>query len=182
MNTETVSEKPRRGRPPSFVPEADAAIHAVWQGQINTRRTLRNKQYMVLAVRAISPDGKRNARYGWLAGDGKNHRQAILVELGRIAGRYGDATAVAMADELASQVKDGNLSNTREAAAWLRRRRLSAGGKPSTATSSALEDLITTTIINYLGEHPDATAALVQEALCGAYSFAERLADMEKTA
>ena len=40
------------------------------------------------------------------------------------------------------------------------------------------QDLITTTITNYLVEHPDATATLVREALCGALPLAQRSADM----
>ncbi len=175
MNTETVSEKPRRGRPPSFLPEADAAVLVIWQGDINNRRTLRNKQYMSVGLGAIRPDDKPNERHGWFAGEGKGYRQAVLVELGRIADAFGDAIALTMADKLANMVGAGEVSTTREAAACLRRARLSLTGKPSQASAAALEDLIVTTIINYVSEHPDASSALVQEALCGACTVAEAM-------
>ena len=96
--------------------------------------------------------------------------------------RYGDATAVKMADRLAAEVAAGELVTTREAAAWLRNRRLSVSGKPSKPTAAALESIINRTIVDYLTEHPAMTAALVQEALCGAYGFAEWLADKERAA
>jgi hypothetical protein len=164
MNMETVSEKPKRGRPTAFVPKADAVIRALWP-EIGTKRSVRNKEYMSLAVRVLKPDDKCPERYAWFASEGKNHRQAVLVEIGRIASRYGDASAVVMADRLAALIAEGKLSTTREAAACLRRGRLSLSGTPSIASVEALEKLITTAIITYLGEHPDVTGALVQEAL-----------------
>jgi len=179
---ETVSEKKRRGRPPIFERKDDAVFRAIWGPDLGTTRTLRNKQYLACGQRAIKPDGKLlNERYRWFAGDGrKNYRQAVLVELGRIDIFYGEATAIAMADKLAEQVASGNLSTTREAAAWLRRARLSQSGRPSKATVDALERLITTTIIAYVAEHPDVTPEMVRQALCGAYELPEVLEDMDK--
>ena len=114
MNTETVSEKPRRCRPPSFLPEADAAVLVIWQGEINNRRTLRNKQYMSVGLGAIRPDDKPNERHSWFAADeGKGFRQAVLVELGRIAVAFGDAIALTMADKLANMVGAGVRSRRR---------------------------------------------------------------------
>jgi hypothetical protein len=52
---------------------------------------------------------------------------------------------------------------------------LSASDKPTKASAGGLERLITTTIVTYLDQHPDATAALVQEALSGAYSFRQAI-------
>ena len=103
---ETVSEKRRRGRRPAFPLGEDAAITAVWGGLITTKRSLRNKQYCVEGARAICPEGQRTARYAWFAND-QRCRQAVLVELGRIAMRYGDATARSMADELAHKAAAG---------------------------------------------------------------------------
>jgi hypothetical protein len=179
-NKETVSEKKRRGRPPMFNPEFDAAIRGVWSDRITTKRSLRNKQYMARGTRAIRFYDEPNERYRWFAGDGTRPRQAIFVELGRIAIRYGDATAVAMADKLVQHVIEGKLSTTREAAAWLRRARLSATGRSPEASAEALERLITTTIITWVSEHPDATPEMVRQALCGTYSLPEILEDMSK--
>src|SRR5215510_7549263 len=92
---ESVSEKQRRGRPPAFEPDFDAALLPVWSDRIATQRSLRNKQYMILGLRAIRPDSveKINARHDWFAGSGKGqHRQAVLAELGRIAIQHNDAT------------------------------------------------------------------------------------------
>src|SRR5215510_11522436 len=71
-----------------------------------TKRSLRNKQYLVLGLRAICPEADHdnmNPRHLWFGGDHKGRgkfRQAVLVELGRIADQYGDADAVEMADVL----------------------------------------------------------------------------------
>ena len=176
---ETVSEKRRRGRRPAFPLGEDAAITAVWGGLITTKRSLRNKQYCVEGARAICPEGQRTARYAWFAND-QRCRQAVLVELGRIAMRYGDATARSMADELAHKAAAGELSTTREAAAWLRQARLRQSGTRKPATADALEKVITTTIITWMAEHPDATPALVAEALSGAHSLPEVLEDLRK--
>jgi hypothetical protein len=169
-NSETVSKKPRRGRPPLFEPEHDAATLPIWSDKITTKRSLRNKQYAVRGLQAISPDGgdKPNLRHNWFAGDGKNYRQAILMELGRIAARYGDAAAMTMADKVVDGVAAGDFTTTREATAWLRRARLTTSEKPAQASADALERLVITTIKNYLADHPDATVRLVEEALCGA--------------
>jgi hypothetical protein len=178
-NTETVSEKKRRGRPPAFDAGFDAAVRAGWGELGLTKRSLRNKGYLTGAMRIVRPDGKLNERYRWFAGEEKGFRQAVLVELGRIAVKFGDATTVEMADRLAELVDKGELSTTRAAAACLRRTRLSLLGKPSEANADALECLITTTIVGYLDEHPDVTAATVREALLGALSNAKQLVEGE---
>jgi hypothetical protein len=176
-NTETVSEKKRRGRPPAFDAGFDAAVRAGWGDLVLTKRSFRNKGYLTRAIRVVRPDGKLNERYRWFAGEGKSFRQAVLVELGRIAVQLGDATAVTMADRLADIADEGELTTTRAAAACLRRARLSLAGKPSEASADALERLIITMIDGYLDQHPDATAALVQEALLGASRSAGRWLD-----
>src|SRR5262249_452570 len=147
--------------------------------EVRTKRSIQNKGYMSRACSIFRPDNKLNERYRWFAGEGKSWRQAVLVELGRIGVSYGDVTAIAMADKLVGQLESGDLSTTREAAAWLRRARLSAVGRPSKATVDALERLITTTILTYVTEHPDTTTAMVQKALWGAYSIAKELAEGE---
>jgi hypothetical protein len=78
---------------------------------------------------------------------------------------FNDATALEMADQLADRVKAGEFKTTRQAAAWLRRARLSASNNKPIAISQALEELITTTIKNSLFDHPDADANLVIDAL-----------------
>jgi hypothetical protein len=166
-NSESVSQEPRRGRRPVFEPTDDAAVLSVYSDLITTKRSLRNKQYSVLGLRAIRPEGvdKPNPRHNWFAGDGRNYRQAVLVQLGRIAARFGDAVAMTMADKVADGVAAGDFTTTRDAAAWLRWARLSTSEKPTEASADALERLVVTTIKNYLVDHPDATDGLVEEAL-----------------
>ena len=57
------------------------------------------------------------------------------------------------------------------ASAWL---------PPQSTTAVVLEKVITTTIVNWLAKHRDATPALVGEALSGAYLMVEILEDIEK--
>ena len=68
-NTETVSEKKRRGRPPAFDAGFDAAMRAVWGDRITTKHSVRNKAYLTCAMRVARPEGKLNERYRWFAGD-----------------------------------------------------------------------------------------------------------------
>lgn len=179
MNTEIVSEKSKRGRPPLFNSDAMRALYP----EVRTTRSIRNKQYLALGVRAIcTADTHPSEQHPWIFRKDTRVRQAVLVELGRIAARYGAETAKKLAERLAAEVAAGQLLTTREAAAWLRNRRLSVSGKPSKGTAAGLESILNRTIVHYLTEHPDMTAALVQEALCGAYGFAEWLADKEKKA
>jgi hypothetical protein len=180
MNTETVSEKPKRRRPPLF--NSDAMMRALYP-EVRTTRSIRNKQYLGLGLRAICTQDKHpSEQHPWIFRNEGRVRQAVLVELGRIAARYGAEIAKQMADRLEAEVAAGELVTTREAAAWLRNRRLSVSRKPSKGTATALESILNRTIVDYLTEHPDMTGALVQEALCGSYGFAEWLADKEKKA
>lgn len=170
----------RRGRPRGFPLGADAEIRELWGGLITSLRGVRNKEYARVGAGAIvGPDGWLNPKHAWFATE-RRVRQGILTELGRIAMRFGRTTAVAMADKLADKVAAGELASTRDAAAWLRQARLRQSGCRKPATAGALERTITTTIINWMSEHPDATPALVGEALSGAYSLVEVVEDICK--
>jgi hypothetical protein len=184
MKKETVSDNGRRGRPQAFGPDMDAAIAIAWEGATMTKRTTRNKQYIIMAQRAISLDGQGDGEFhehhGWFVGGGRNYRQTVLAELGRIAVRYGDVTARAIADELADKVLSGEITTTRQAASWLRRCRLSASGKINMARAGGLQQALVAAIDSYLDQHPDATAALVRDAVCGALDYAASLSNHPK--
>jgi hypothetical protein len=68
----------------------------------------------------------------------KSSRQVVLVELGRIAVQFGNATAATMADRLAKLVDEGGLTTTRQAEACLRRARLELSGRASETSAEAL--------------------------------------------
>jgi hypothetical protein len=65
----------------------------------------------VLALIKVSVKGRKQHRYGLLAG-----RHRVLCELGRIAERHGDAAARTVADHLVEGLKDGSLCGSRHAA------------------------------------------------------------------
>jgi hypothetical protein len=165
--SETVSEKRRRGRPSAFEREDDRKSCLLYP-DVTTKRSIRSKQYVILGLRAIRPDGveKINPYHDWFAGLGKGqHRQAVLVELGRIAVQPNNATALDMANKLADRVAAGEFKTTRQAAAWLRWARLSTCNKVPFATALALAKLLITTIMNFMADHPEADADLVNDAL-----------------
>lgn len=179
INSETVAKNRKRGRPLAFPIGETVATASVWGDLVGTRRGLTNKMYAKAGAMAVCPCGQRNPRHAWFANE-RRVRQAVLVELGRIARRYGAQTARDMADRLADKVAVGELSTTREAAAWLRQARLRQSGCRKPARADVLEKVITTTIINWIAEHPDAKPALVGEALSRAYSLVEILEDLKE--
>lgn len=179
-NKETGS-KNRRGRPRAFPAGVEAEAIAAWGEIVSTKRGLDNKSYAKIGAIAICPNGQPNPRHAWFASE-QHIRQAVLAELGRIAKRHGAGVARKLADELADRVVAGEVATTREAAAWLRRVRLYQPGakRAKPATAEALAHVIITAVTNWMSEHPDATPAMLGEALSDAYSLVEVYEDMDK--
>jgi hypothetical protein len=179
--TETVSKKPKRGRPSSVLTKEDALIKGFVK-QDSGPRTVRNWSYLsgvntVLKTAAGGLDAAKQ-RWPWLldVGGKGEFRVTVLTELGRtwwLASMRSaddaatDADTVRCADLIMEMVSSGQIRTAREAAAWLRQHRLQHLGKPSVASSAALARIIATAIDGYRAEHPDATADMVKEALSG---------------
>jgi hypothetical protein len=160
-NSETVSEK-RRGRPATFS-DLDA-LAAIWPA-VRTRPGIQNKAYLTQAMAALFPRGVRDVpKYEWFAGDARQFRQSILVEIGRVATLYGAETARAMADKMSVRFSEADMT-TSEVAAWLRGQRLQAQGRSRRGRAAALAARLWTEVVSYLSEHPDADARLVSDAI-----------------
>jgi hypothetical protein len=133
---------------------------------VRTRRGQQNKDYAAIAINALLAGAVVvPAKFQWMVGSGRNYRQAVLVELGRIAASYGSETALHIADQLGAARQNGELGNTREAAAWLRRRRLRAEKRERAPSAEALSKRLWTTVLEYLGEHPEVDDRLVTDAI-----------------
>jgi len=159
----TASINPR-GRPRVFSMGSEVAARAQFSGMVNTTRGLRNKQYAIEAARALFPGGQREPRYAWIATDAKM-RQAVLVEIGRLAVRFGPETARAVADSVVARAAPGQLTTTKQAAAWIRNGRLEELNVVRPVSSGALQGVVLTAVRGWLAEHPNASSLLVQEAL-----------------
>jgi hypothetical protein len=161
--SETASTK-LRGRPRIFPIGEEVAAKAQFGGMVSTTRGLRNKQYAIAAARVLFRGGQRDPRYAWIATDAKM-RQAVLVEIGRIAVRFGPDTARAVADSVVARAAAGRFTTTKQAAAWIRNGRLEELDVVRPASSGALQGIVVTAVRGWLAEHPNASSRLVQEAL-----------------
>jgi hypothetical protein len=159
----TASKNPR-GRPRIFPIGEDVAAKAQFGGMVTTTQGLRNKQYAIAAATVLFPAGQRDARYAWIATDAKM-RQAVLVEIGRIAVRFGAETARAVADGAVTRAAAGQFATTKQAAAWIRNGRLEELSAVRPVGAGALQAVILSAVRGWLGEHPNATPVMVQEAL-----------------
>jgi hypothetical protein len=107
-------------------------LAAIWP-EVRTRQGIQNKAaYLTQAMAALFPRGVRDVpKYEWFAGDARQFRQSILIEIGRVATLYGTETARtarAMADKMSVRFSEADMT-TSEIAAWLRGQRLQAQGR-----------------------------------------------------
>ena len=86
---------------------------------IHKRRSIQNQLYV---GQAINPLGGQAAceKYPWFMGEGRNWRQGILVELGRIAWQFGAEAEQNMASALTVEYGAAAKVSIREVAATVR--------------------------------------------------------------
>jgi len=168
--SETVSEKPKRGRPPAF-PDSAHALAAKMKPDVRTRRGQQNLVYAMIGLNFVRA---RGAQFAWLfdeaaaqSGDNPRMKWTILSELGRVAD---EELREALATLLCEQ-----KPTTREAITWIRRARKAHCGKSS---AIALADAILRIIDDYQTTHPDTTPQQVFAALEDARTL---LAQEERT-
>ena len=152
---ETVSEKPKRGRPPVYLPEHLALARFVTP-DVKTTRGLQNTMRRQRALALVMDAGKDDPALLWLmdpaacARGEARWQPLILAELGRIDT---DADLLAMARHVADLRPTAKV-----AVALIRRWRLQASGQvPRPASCLDLTNEIINVANAYIDRHPDVT-------------------------
>lgn len=149
---ETVSKKPKRGRPRLIPADAQAALQMV-AGEAKSERSRQNCFYALRAIQVLGED----PRFKWLADRARAHENAwrptILAELGRIWDEetLRDAAAMICAHK----------PSTRQAAAFIRRVR---GVRRQPASGTLLKRLLDT-VGRFVDEYPETSWHDVQESI-----------------
>lgn len=151
--SETVSEKPKRGRPKLYSDEVIRVHGEIWH-ETKTRRGLQNKSRQVRAMRALKEVSPEYAEFRWLIDPAGQVKQAIMYELGRLSD---DADIVEWAKLLCDHKPKG-----KEAIAMIRRWRL---GESSKEGALALGGILTRAIDDFCRRYPDTTAQQILAAL-----------------
>ena len=149
--SETVSEKPKRGRPRRYHAEHVAFVVKGLGGV--TVRGAQNKIHMGRAQRVLEPASVKYPELLWLLNraDG-TFRETIVAELGRV--RPDEAMII-----LAREVSRAKV-NSREAVAYIRRQRRELEERPlPPASAAALARALFVAAENYRWCHPDLTRA-----------------------
>jgi hypothetical protein len=180
MNSETVSEKPRRGRRPGYVGACKAELFATWT-EVRTVRSLHNKIQAASAYAAMADVPGARERWQWILGSdnrviGKN---AVLTELGRLDN---PETIFAFADRICELAQQEPRMTAKDAAGRIRRIRMEhAGRKPKRPSVYHLSEALLTTVDNYRAVHPDMSLADVLDAISTAYNDVAELVEEERS-
>lgn len=162
MITESVSEKPKRGRPRSWVSEAWPTYAALFP-DIKSAHGQANVIYRQLALNVLLKLWERgDTSLGWLANPddmtagGNKWRPSILVELGRLMDAYSEDDMLLVARELTPNI------TTKQAVAHVRARRLH--GSP-VADCLELTGRLCNVLDGYMGSHDGVTEQMVLTAI-----------------
>ncbi len=154
--SEAVSEKRKRGRPPTFSPELRARI-AHWYSDIKSHRGITDAMYRLRALGLLTDD----ARFKWLvdkdkmiAGEPNAWKPSILAELGRIS----DEETLKVVALRVCEVKP----KTKDAIAEIRRFRT---GKTAAGNASDLYSALATRMNDYIQQHPGMPLSEVDDAV-----------------
>jgi hypothetical protein len=147
---ETVSEKPRRGRPKIYSDDAIQRYKALWSDRITSGRGLQNIARMQHAIRVLTVSG---LDFHWLYNP-RTVKQAILYDLGRLST---DAEITDWAAFLCERKPTGKA-----AVAMLRNYRLGGSSKQG---AIGLGAIIATTIDDFVRRYPNTTRQQVLTAL-----------------
>jgi|TARA_B100001964_G_C14051899_1_gene517404 hypothetical protein len=154
--SEAVSEKRKRGRPPTFTPEYRALMKAFFP-DVQTRRGMTNVLYQQQALGLLRDD----ARFKWLvdkdkmiAGEPNAWKPSILAELGRIS----DEETLKVVALRVCEVKP----KTKDAIAEIRRFRT---GKTAAGNASDLYSALATRMNDYIQQHPGMPLSEVDDAV-----------------
>lgn len=156
--SETVSEKPRRGRRRIMGPLAISTVDVV-APEVKSERGRQNVYYRQLALGALAHD----PRFRWIAdedgmmaGDKSAWRPGVLAELGRIW--VVDEDLMLRIAELVCEIKP---PTTRAAVALIRRARL----RSMVGTRASVVKAIRRSIGGFLSRYPDTPWEVVVDAL-----------------
>ncbi len=152
-NSETASEKPKRGRPRRFSRDGEAVMLGLYSDKGERQRG--NIAYMILAVQRLQrhPDFDAGA-FRWLWNPGKDDlKHTILSELGRIED---DGEMVLVARDLCAM-----KPKTKDAVTMIRRLRLGE----REPRPHQLQDELVATINDFWKRFPKTTRAEVLDAL-----------------
>jgi hypothetical protein len=174
--SETVSEKPKRGRPRKYEMELAVCRQVGMDLEIRTHRGKQNRALALIGLDVVSHH-PHIAEIVWLydaaamrAGKGST-RWHVYTELGRIYSQNGDDHEIHDLAETLCRDKP----NGKDAVRWLRRYRRGVSEKYSVHD---LTERIATAINEYGATHPKITAEAIHEAL---RNVAARVVDDQQT-
>ena len=154
--SEAVSEKRKRGRPPTFSPEYRAAIAHIYP-DITSHRGITDVLYRLRALDLLQDD----ARFAWLAdrdkitaGEPNAWKPSILTELGRI---WDDDDLKAVALHICEM-----KPKTKDATAEIRRIRT---GNSAPGNALDLNIALATRLDDYIEQHPGMPLSVVEDAV-----------------
>jgi hypothetical protein len=177
MNVEAVSEKKRRGRPPTYPTADKAALFRLWPN-VTTVRSLHNKTYAATAFSIMAEVPDFRERWQWIVGSDERRigKNAVLTELGRLER---PETIFAFADNICELAREsGDKLTAKEAASHIRHIRLKHHRRPVKGPSVyCLSQAILKAIDDYRAVHPGMDLHAVLDALSFAYGEVQDLAE-----